>query len=202
MADLSSSSLFIRAASLACALLLMVAIVAGYLHLRGRHAQRVQALQQFMRPAPQPTNAPPQLRVIENQPTLRGSTAVLNGIVQNVSDVEVANLSIEFELIPRRQPTTQALERRLLTIVPAKLSPSEAGKYQMEISSRRYSGARVARVVSGDDSSQDVPFEVQAGRPRPKELPIGPDKPPPQTTKRPSDNNGFLNSPDNPVGLP
>ncbi|MEJ7617595.1 MAG: hypothetical protein WKF30_11675 [Pyrinomonadaceae bacterium] len=182
-------------------MLLMSAVIVGYFHLRGRHAQQIRSLRQSLQSPPQPTVAPAQVRVIENEPALKGSLAILNGTVQNISNVEISDLLIEFELISRRpqqQQQAQTTERRLLPVKPIKLRPSEAGKYHMEISSRQYSGARVVKLLIGDASSPDIPFEVEAGHKRPKELPIGQQ----QHRKRPGDNGGFLNSPDNPVGLP
>lgn len=180
-----------------CSLLVMGGVVAGYFYLRGRHVRQVETLQKSLA-APQPTPLPPQITVYENEPTLRGSQAVLSGTIRNISPVDFEDLSVELELIPRQG---EATESKQLAVRPAKLAPDDEGKYQLLVSSANYRGARVAKVIAKNKEKSptlsEVPFSVEDGARRAKESPPGANRP----LKR-SSREEFLNSPDNPIGLP
>ncbi len=182
-----------------CSLLIALLVFTGHVYLRGKHARQVSDLQSALKSTPVPTQPPAQVTIYENEPTLKGSIAVLSGTILNKSGQEIADLSVELQLIPRQKETPST---RFVSVKPGILPPLATGDYRLEVSSRAYSGARVLRLVTTGQQQEmvAVAFAIETGTRRRKEPPPGASSSP-AGRKRPSDNDNFLNSPDNPVGL-
>lgn len=134
----------------------------------------------------------PEIKIVEHEPTLRGSNSVVGGVVQNVSAEKIENLSLELELTRRDEGDKEVRE---VKVVPTSLAPGEEGKYSVTISNREWGTAKILRVKS-DSRPDGLAFTSQPGAKRPPErLPEGKiivvQKPKPKGEE-------FLNSPDAP----
>lgn len=177
-----------------CALLLTATLVFGFLYLRKRNKDQLNAAQRAEAAAR--ALAPPRAQVFQDEVRLKGSQALVGGTVRNISGSGLEDLSVEI-LLKRR--ATQAAEARTVSVVPEDLRPGEEGKYALEISPQEWSGAQVVRLRSRAQSA-DIPFKPELGERRPLE------KPPPGKVvveprpRRKGDD--FLNTPDTPIRIP
>ncbi len=180
-------------------LALTAGLLGGYFYLRSRHAAETlaQQQQQQQQAAPAKPVAPPELKIFEDQAMIKGRQVVIAGTAQNISNAPLADLSVELELIRRSDNST---ETRSLPLVPKDLAQNEQGRYSLTVLSRDWKKARVLRVRSGSRSN-DVAFTTAPGAQRPP----GPPQQTPKTiiVNRPkTGNDGFINTPDNPVKVP
>ena len=181
--------------SVLVALLIGANLLIGYLYLQRRNAQRA-SVQSTTKAIANPPALQPSVQIIENDAMLKGSQAVVSGIVVNISTAPLSNLNLEFELRRRKDG---ALESRVATITPGQIEPNQQGKYSLVVP-RDYSSAKIKRLAS---NSIDLGFKTAPGLPRPPE-------PPPQTVKtiivkRPPNKNAggdFINTPDTPAKVP
>lgn len=189
---------FTRGVAFLCALGLTAALLAGYMFLRWRHAERVRkeqaALNQPANPAPEPM-----LQVFLDDAMIKGSNAVLGGTIQNISREKLSGLSVELELKRRKDGSA---EIRTVPLEPRDLAPEALGRYTLSVPSGEYRESRVLQIKS-DKSAGLVAFKTAPGAQRPAERL-------PQTGKTivvkptPGRSKGeeFINTPDNPVRVP
>jgi len=175
-----------------CALLFTGALFGGYMFLRKRHAQQLAATVEAAR-----TKAlAPRVEVFVDDPTLDGKKAMLGGMLHNISNESLRNLSVELEL---RRRTSGGLEKKLITPEEAELAPDAKARYGVELLVSDYISARLVRIVAGDNRSE-VPFKARQGTPRPPmEAPAGKtvivNRPAPRGEQ-------FINTPNNPGRVP
>jgi hypothetical protein len=179
------------------ALTLSVALLFGYLYLRRQHAGLADAQVKSVAVVSKPA-LPTSVEIIENDAMLKGSQAVVSGIVNNLSTSPLSNLILEFELRRRKDG---GLESREIIVAPARIEPHQQGKYSLVLP-RDFSAAKIKRLAS-DGGSNDLGFKTTPGLQRPPE-------PPPQTVrtiiiKRPpskGQSDDFINTPDTPARVP
>ncbi|MGB7924706.1 MAG: hypothetical protein WCF57_15805 [Pyrinomonadaceae bacterium] len=194
------SPLFLLISAL-CALAVTGGLLAGYLYLQRRHAERTRATQQAMTPPEKPPAIPPQAQVYEDEAMLKGAQAVVGGTVRNISKETLSDLSVELELIRRKDGGT---ERRTLPLEPKDLAPDQQGRYSLSVLKRDYRSAHLVSLKSGATAdSKEVAYKSAPGAQRP------PERPPKSTetviVNQPAPRKGsseeFINSPDNPATI-
>lgn len=132
------------------------------------------------------------VKVIENEPTLRGSQSVIGGIIQNQSEDRLDNISLSLELSRRGDGGKEVRE---VALTPDSLAPGEEGKYSLTVSNHDWASSKILKVKS-KDAPAGVGFITEVGARRPPErMPDGKtiviQKPKPKGEE-------FLNSPDDP----
>ncbi len=187
-----------RGIAILCALGLTAALLTGYLLLRRRHAERLQAEQAAQTQAAKPAPTP-QLQLFVDDAMIKGTQAVLAGTALNISGEKLTDLSVELELKRRKDGVS---ELRTLQVEPHDLAPQEQGRYSLSVTSGDYRETRVLHIKSGSRSGE-IAFKIVPGAQRPPERL-------PQTTKtiivKPTPRRGkgeeFINTPDTPVTVP
>lgn len=193
-ADAPKSSSLIKLGAVACALLLTVSLLFGYLFLRQRHNRRIEAEKQAQLAAQQVS--PPIAHIKENEARLRGSEAILSGTISNISNEKIENLSLEFELKRRGRG---GMELRTIAVTPPNLNPGEEGHYSFAIASKDWSSARIVHLRDASGRS-DIAFKTSLGEKRPAER--TPQNPKVVVVPRPKPKGeGFINTPDNPIRI-
>jgi hypothetical protein len=194
LVDEERQSPFIKLGAIVCALAVTGALLAGYFFLQHRHQQRAQAAQ---RAAEAAKKLPPiEAQVFENEARLQGGDAIVGGIVRNISNARIDELSVEIQLIPR---TGENLKVQQVKLEPANLNPGEEGRYSLTVPSRQWSATRLVRLLSGARQTE-LAYKSQLGERRPLEGP-------PQGAKivivpeRKGKRDEFLNTPDNPITI-
>ena len=177
-----------------CALALTGGLLAGYFALRRQYSALL-GTPAAARPEAESAPVVVEAQIYADDVLLRGSQAVIGGRVENISAGRLEGLSLEIELVAR----SGATERRTLEVSPRNLAPGETGRYALTIPARDWSSVQLVRLRSSA-REPEVVFNSAPGARRPAEAPAG------DTTRiieRPAqNNNGFLNSPDNPVTVP
>ncbi|MFL6209058.1 MAG: hypothetical protein ACJ74W_09420 [Pyrinomonadaceae bacterium] len=194
LVDEERQSPFIKLGAIVCALAVTGALLAGYFVLQHRHKQSALAAQ---RAAEAAKKSPPiEAQVFENEALLQGGDAVVGGIVRNISNARIDELSVEIQLIPR---AGEKLKVQQVKLEPANLNPGEEGRYSLTVPSRQWSATRLVRLLSGARQTE-LAFKSQLGERRPLEGP-------PQGAKivivpdRKGKRDDFLNTPDNPIAI-
>ena len=177
-----------------CALAVTAALLAGYFLLQHRQKQRALLPQQQQQAAKK--NVPIEAQIFENEARLQGSDAIIGGMVRNISNARIDDLSVEIQLIPRAGETLKTQQVRL---EPTSLNPGEEGRYTLSIPSRQWSASRLVRLISGARNTE-IAFKSEVGERRPLEQPA------PGTrvviVPRPKGKgDDFLNTPDNPIPI-
>lgn len=177
-----------------CALVLTAGLLAGYFAVRRQYSDLLGT-----RPAarPEAESAPVvvEAQIYADDVLLRGAQAVIGGRVENISAGRLEGLSVEVELVAR----SGATERRTLEVSPRDLAPGESGRYALTIPARGWSSVQLVRLRSSA-REPEVVFNSAPGARRPAEAPAGDNT---RVVERPAqNNNGFLNTPDNPVTVP
>ena len=108
---------------------------------------------------------PPAVNVLENEPLLRGSQAVIGGTIQNISSQVLNDLVVEVELTGRDGGGKTLKE---MQVTPASIPPGEDGKYSLTISNRDWSALKIVRIRSRLQA-EDLAFTLQPGARRPPE---------------------------------
>jgi hypothetical protein len=177
-----------------CASALVVALLFGFLLLRKRQADRLDAVRRSGQTAQ--ASAPVRAQVFQDEVRLKGSEAVVGGTVKNISVAPLEGLSIEIALKGR---AAQVSETKLLQLSPGSLRPGEEGKYSLRISATEWAGAQVVHLRS-EPQGVDVPFKSEIGLKRPPESPPATKVVVEQRPRRKGDD--FLNTPDTPIRIP
>ncbi len=181
-----------RFVAVACALLVTGLIFAGYLFVRARRAQEerasVFATQQSSR-----KNQPTELQVFEDEAYTKNSQAIIGGTIRNLSNRALPDLLIEMELI-RREDASR--ETRVINVEPGTLAAGAEGKYQLTLPAREWSGARLLRIVSGDERVE-IAHKSEQGAPRPLTTPTLVRSKPNDSQRKPRrPGDDFYNTPD------
>lgn len=187
------------AIKLAVAGLLAVALVGISYLLFFRSTANSPASQEQRRndtPAPVSTEA----QILEDEPILKDSKAVISGTVRNLSRESLNNLSLEIELKRRSDGGTDV---RSVPIEPQNIAPGAEGKYSFLLPRQEFSGTQIKHLKSAARSAYIV-FKTAPGARRPKELPT---EPPTRTitVQRPSprpSGEEYINTPDTPTRVP
>ncbi|MDQ5846159.1 MAG: DUF3426 domain-containing protein [Acidobacteriota bacterium] len=189
------SSLSLKLIAVIAALVVTVAVFAGYAYLRQRHAEDSGLSAATSQTAAEPRKSPKALIRIDDA-TLKAGKTVLAGSVTNTSAEPLANVSVELELKRRKDAVA---ERKLIPLEPSTLEPQQEGKYSIQLQAQDYLSARLVGLKAGPDSSS-VAYTTAQGQKRPPERieskTITIDKRPP------SKRDDFLNSPDKPARVP
>jgi hypothetical protein len=180
-----------------CALAVTGGLLAGYMYLQRRHAERTRATQQAMATPEKPPAIPPQAQIYEDEAMLKGAQAIIGGTVRNISNQTLADLSVELELTRRQDGSN---EQRILPLEPKNLAPDQQGRFSLSVLKRDYRSAHVVRLKSGAGSAE-VAFKTAPGAQRPPER--TPDTTVIVNQSAPRKNTGeeFINTPDNPATI-
>ena len=177
-----------------CALAVTAALLAGYFVLQHRQKQRALAALQQQQAAKK--SPPAEAQVFENEARLQGGDAVIGGIVRNISNARIDDLSVEIQLIPRAGLNLKLQQVRL---EPASLNPGEEGRYMLTVPSHQWSATRLVRLISSARNTE-IAFKSELGERRPLEQPAGGVKV--VIVPRPKGRGDeFLNTPDNPIPI-
>lgn len=194
----------VMVAAVVCALALTGGLFLGYMFLKKRHAEQVNAQVEAQRAAAQaaqvskPTG-PPVLQVFVDDAMLKGSQTVIGGTLLNISQETLSDLKVELELRTRKGGQ---VETRAVAVEPKDLAPQQQGRYSIRLSTQDYSHARLLKIRSGGHE-EELAFKSAPGAQRPPEV-IKPEvktiivKQPPKRGK----GEDFINTPDNPARIP
>jgi hypothetical protein len=177
-----------------CAVGISAVLLVGYGYIRKYHAQKVIAENT---PPPVVENGPkgpPLAHVVIDEPTLEKGLTTIGGVVKNISNQDLSNLSVVIELRRRKD---SGVEESLLRVTPAQLQPEQEGSYSLKISAQEYASIRLAG-LKADPQSSLVAYSSSQGKKR------TPERLEPKTivVKRGGKPGEFINSPDNPVRVP
>lgn len=180
----------------ACALAVAAILVAGYLYLRKRHAiEHAPAPAPVQNAAATAPKGPPKLHVLLDDPMLKGNETLIAGTVKNISQEELANLTVELELWRRKDGN---IEQKSLLLEPSLLRPDEEGRYSIKLIAQEYGGVRLLGLRSGPDSAL-LAYTSAPGLRRPLERTESKTI----VVQRPaSKGEEFINTPDNPGRVP
>lgn len=195
MADEPRQSPLIKVGAVVCALAVTGALLAGYFGLQHRQKQRALGAQQAAEAAKK--SAPIEAQIFENEARLQGGEAVVGGVVRNISNARIDDLSVELQLIPR---VGESVKLQQVKLEPASLEPGQEGRYSLSVPARQWSATRLVRLLCGARNTE-VAFRSQVGERRPLEGPPQGAKvivvPPERKGKR----DEFLNTPDTPISI-
>jgi hypothetical protein len=108
---------------------------------------------------------PPAVNVLENEPLLKGSQAVVGGTIRNISNQELTDLIVELELTGRGGSGKTLKE---VQVKPISISPGGDGSYSLTISNRDWSTSKIVRIRSRAEAAE-LAFITQPGARRPPE---------------------------------
>ena len=173
------------------ALVITALVFAGYAVLRKRHAQTAALVTE----RPTEPRQPPKALIMVDDALLQGSMTVIGGTVRNTSNEKLDGLSVELELMRRKDGVA---EKQLVALAPAQLDPEQEGRYSLELKAQDYGSAKLVALKAGPNL-QPLPYTTARGQKRPPERleskTIKIDKP----RTKPGE---FLNSPDKPARVP
>ncbi|HEV7396708.1 MAG TPA: hypothetical protein VGN86_09390 [Pyrinomonadaceae bacterium] len=171
-------------------------VFTGYSLLRGRHQRKVIESQISQVPRSNEPTGPPKVQILVDEALLKGDQTLLGGTVKNISDDMLNDLSVNLELIRRKDNGT---EKITAPVEPAQLGPKQDGRYSLQLHAADYLSVRLVGLTSGK-SSDLMAYVAGPGQKRP------PEKVPPGKiiiVSRPSSSKGgFLNTPDTPGKVP
>ena len=175
------------------AVVITVAVLAGYGYLRRRHAENTAASLAAARPSPEPRQSPKALIVVD-EALLKGGTTTIAGTVKNTSSEPLGPLSVEVELKRRKDGGADV---KLVALEPQDLDPQQESRYSLQLKAQDYSSARVTALRMGSETA--VAFTTAQGQKRPlerlesKTVVVGKPK---------SKGGEFLNTPDTQARVP
>jgi hypothetical protein len=179
----------------ACALLVATLLLGGYFYLRNRHAkQNAATLPPSTSTTSAVTKGPAKLHVLVDEPLLKDGATLIGGTVKNISNEELAGLSVDLELWRRRDGSS---EIKTASIEPATLGPNEEGRYAIKLPAQEYATVRLSGFRSSDVGL--LAYTSAPGQKRPLE------KTESKTViiQRPAGRGEeFINTPDNPGRVP
>jgi hypothetical protein len=173
-----------------CAVVGVCSLFLGYYFMRGRYAPP--SVQSSVEQTSTPTSQP-RAQVIVDEPLLRNSQAVIGGAVRNISNEPMGAIAIIIELT--RQGGNDR-ERRIISLTPSRLAPGEEGRYSLTAPAREWSEMRVVQILD-QTSGREIAFNTSLGARRPPQA--RPTPRPPILLPPTRNNNGFYNTPDNPI---
>jgi hypothetical protein len=173
-------------------------LFAGYMYLKKRHADQVNAQRQAQMATASKPAAPPVLQVFVDDAMLKGSQTIIGGTLLNISREDISDLSVELELRSRKGGN---IETRAVSVEPKDLAPNQQGRYILKVATQDYSHARLLRIKSGS-RPDEVAFKAMPGAQRPPEV-IKPEVKTIIVKQPPKRSNGeeFINTPDTPAKI-
>lgn len=145
-------------------------------------------------PTPKPE---PQAQILVDEARLARPYAIIGGAVQNVGRERLEKLSVEIEL---RRRADSGVETREIKIEPADLEPGQQGKFSLKVLSEEWSSSRVVGLRSG--GAEEVAFKSLPGARRPPEKVKDNVIIVKTPSKKRSDGDEFINTPDTPYSVP
>jgi hypothetical protein len=176
-----------------CAVAVTAILLVGYGYIRKHHAQKILA-----NATPPPVESIPKgpalAHVTVDEPTLERGMTMVSGVVKNVSNQQLSNVSVTLEF--RRRKDGKA-EQQVLPVSPGQLQPQEEGAYAAKFPVDDFASVRLAG-VQVDPQSSVIVYSSSQGKRRPLERL----QPQVVVVKRSGKPGEFLNTPDNPGRVP
>ncbi len=176
-----------------CAVAVTAILLVGYGYIRKHHAQKILA-----NATPPPVESIPKgpalAHVTVDEPTLERGMTMVSGVVKNVSNQQLSNVSVTLEF--RRRKDGKA-EQQVLPVSPGLLQPQEEGAYAAKFPVDDFASVRLAG-VQVDPQSSVIVYSSSQGKRRPLERL----QPQVVVVKRSGKPGEFLNTPDNPGRVP
>src|SRR5947207_7979572 len=107
----------------------------GYSTLRKRHQQGVLAAQQVPVATTNEPKGPPKVQILVDDALTKGDQSLLGGTVKNISEETLNDLTINLELIRRKDGGTDKVSA---TVEPKQLSPQQEGHYSLQLHAADY----------------------------------------------------------------
>lgn len=177
--------------ALICAVVGVCSLFAAYYFMRGRYAPP--SVQSSAEQTSTPTSQA-RAQVIVDEPLLRNSQAIIGGAVRNISNEPMEAVAVIIELT---RHGGNDKERRTISLTPSRLAPGEEGRYSLTAPARQWSEMRVVQILD-QTLGQEIAFNTSLGARRPPQAPPTP-RPPVRLPPDTRNNNGFYNTPDNPI---
>lgn len=188
-------SLGLKLVAAISALVVTIAVLAGYAYLRQRHARNSGVpASTTQSESPQPKKSPKAM-VLVDEALLQGNKTFVGGTVRNTSAERLGQVAVELELKRRKDGGT---EKKLVNVEPSQLEPTQEGRYSLELKAQDYGSARLVGLREGPDSSP-VAYSSAPGQKRPPERLEQKTIIVPRPSSKRDD---FLGSPDKPARLP
>jgi hypothetical protein len=177
-----------------CAVGIGAILLVGYGYIRKYHAEKVLANNTPPPVAETGPKGPPLAHVIVDEPTLEKGMTTIGGVVKNISNQDLSNLSVVIELRRRKD---SGVEESVLPVTPAQLQPDQEGSYSLKISAQEFASIRLAGVKADPQSSLLAYSSSQGKKRTPERL-----EPKTIVVKRAGKPSEFINTPDNPARVP
>ena len=177
-----------------CAVALTAILLVGYGIIRKYHAMKVLA----ENTPPPVTDAGPKgpalAHIVVDEPSIVKGVTTIGGVVKNISQQELANLSVVLEFRRRKDG---GLEESILPVTPSQLQPEQEGSYSVTVPAQNFSSIRLAG-LKADPRATLIAYTSSPGKKRtPERL-----EPKTVVVKRTGTPGEFINSPDNPGRIP
>src|SRR3979411_1823635 len=122
-----------------CAFVITGLVVSGYLYLRKRHAQQTMlAAQSAQGPAVEP-KGPPKAQIFVDDAMTKGAETLIGGTVRNISNESLNSLTVDLELIRRKDATTQ---KTSVPVQPSQLAPQEEAPHSLPLPTADYTSLK------------------------------------------------------------
>jgi len=175
-----------------CAVAITGMLLVGYGLVRKYHAQRVaRETPPVTEPAPK---GPSLAHVVVDEPTLEKGMTTVGGVVKNISNQQLSEVSVMLEFRRRKDGKT---EQTVLPVTPAQLQPQQEGSYAAKFSVDDFASVRLAGVHAGPQSTLIVYSSSQGKKRAPERL-----QPETVVVKRAGKPGEFINTPENPGRVP
>lgn len=179
--------------AIVCAVGITAVLLAGYAYIRKFHAAKVLANATVPEPVTGGPKGPPLAHVLIDEPTLEKGATTFAGSVTNISDRELAGVSVALELHRR----DGKVEQSLVPVEPRQLQPKQEGVYSIKLPAQTYGSIKLLG-LKADPESALIAYSSSAGKKRPTERL----EPKVIVVKRSGKPGEFLNTPDNPGRVP
>lgn len=175
-----------------CAVAVTAILLVGYGYIRKYHAQKI--LANATPPAESIPKGPARAHVVVDEPTLEKGMTTVSGVVKNISNQQLSNVSVTLEFRRRKDGKP---EQQVLPVSPDQLQPQEEGAYAAKFPVEDFASVRLAG-VQVDPQSSTIVYSSSHGKKRPLERL----QPQVVVVKRSGKPGEFLNTPDNPGRVP
>src|SRR6266581_4157846 len=112
------------------AVLVTGSLFVGYSVLRKRYQQQTMSAAQAQAPRSIESRGPAKAQVLVDDAFLKGDQTLLGGTVKNISSENLSSLSVDLELIRRKDGEAQ---RTSVLVQPTQLAPQEEGRYSLQV---------------------------------------------------------------------
>src|SRR3982751_5022760 len=104
-------------------------VLFGYSILRKRHQQRVLAAQEKPEVNSSEALGPPQVQILVDEPMIKGEQRLLGGTVKNISNENLMKLTVNLELVRRKDGGTEKVSA---PVDPTELASQQEGRYSVQ----------------------------------------------------------------------